>query len=440
MKNKLKFLTKQSLDKKIKTKWFKGVNILLLVLFVLITNIDRIISFFGGDFKDEITISIKDEVNIYDSFVPTFEETSNMVGESKNFKLEKTDKDIAELKEDIKEKDDQIIVHIMPDEQNYIKAEIISYDEVGTVTTQLISSSINNVKSSVAALESGLTNEQILALTSPVEVTTVLTNPDVENQEGKDIISAGVMIVFILPCFFLIIMLVQMIGAEVNDEKSTRSMEIIISNVPPKIHFLSKIFASTAFVVIQGLLIILYGGIALIIRNMIGGVGLGTVSGEVTSGLNEILQMVKDTGVFSLLLEGLPVILILFILSFIAYAIVAGVLASMTTSIEDFQQLQTPIMLIIMVGYYLAIMAVQFDGSIFIKIASFIPMLSFLLSPVLYMIGQITIIEMIIATVIMALFTWLIFHYGLRIYKVGILNYSSSKLWRKMFKSLGNKE
>ena len=439
MKNKLKFLTKQSLDKKIKTKWFKGVNILLLVLFVLITNIDRIISFFGGDFKDEITISIKDEVNVYDSFVPSFEEISNMVGESKNFKLEKTDKDIAELKEDIKEKDDQIIVHIMPDEQNYIKAEIISYDEVGTVTTQLISSSINNVKSSVAALESGLTNEQILALTSPVEVTTVLTNPDVENQEGKDIISAGVMIVFILPCFFLIIMLVQMIGAEVNDEKSTRSMEIIISNVPPKIHFLSKIFASTAFVVIQGLLIILYGGIALIIRNMIGGVGLGTVSGEVTSGLNEILQMVKDTGVFSLLLEGLPVILILFILSFIAYAIVAGVLASMTTSIEDFQQLQTPIMLIIMVGYYLAIMAVQFDGSIFIKIASFIPMLSFLLSPVLYMIGQITIIEMIIATVIMALFTWLIFHYGLRIYKVGILNYSSSKLWRKMFKSLKQK-
>lgn len=439
MKNKLKFLTKQSLDKKIKTKWFKGVNILLLVLFILITNIDRIISFFGGDFKDEITISVKDEVNIYDSFVPTFEEISNMVGESKNFKLEKTDKEIDELKEEIKEKDDQIIVHIIKDEKNYLRAEIISYDEIGTVTTQLISSSISSVKSSVAAMASGLTNEQILALTSPAEVTTILTNPDVENQEGKDIISAGVMIVFILPCFFLIIMLVQMIGAEVNDEKSTRSMEIIISNVPPKIHFLSKILASTAFVVIQGFLILLYGVIALLVRNLIGGVGLGAVSGEVSSSLNDILQMVKETGIFSLLLKGLPVILILFVLSFIAYAIVAGVLASMTTSIEDFQQLQTPIMLIIMVGYYLAIMAVQFDGSIFIEIASFIPMLSFLLSPVLYMIGQITIIEMIISTGIMAIFTWVIFHYGLRIYKVGILNYSSSKLWRKMFKSLKQK-
>ena len=213
-------------------------------------------------------------------------------------------------------------------------------------------------------------------------------------------------------------------------------MEIIISNVSPKVHFLSKIFASTLFVVIQGVLLLLYGVIAVVIRNLIGGTALSAMSGDVTKELTEILTLVQDTGVFSLLLRGLPIILILFLLSFVAYAIVAGVLASMTTSIEDFQQLQTPIMLIIMIGYYLAIMAVQFDGSLFIEIASYIPMLSFLLSPVLYMIGQITIWELAISTVIMAVFTWIIFKYGLRIYKVGILNYSSSKLWRKMFKSL----
>ena len=439
MKNKLKFLTKQSLDKKIKTKWFKGVNILLLVLFVLIMNVDRVISFFGGDFENQITIYVKDDVEVYDSFVTSFESVSEMLGESKNFKLEKTEEDIEKLKENLENKEDEILVYIMPDETNYMKAQIISYEDAGTVTTQIISSAINSVKSSMAASLSGLTEEQILALTSPAQIETILTNPDVENQEGKDLLSAGVMLIFILPCFFLIIMLVQMIGAEVNDEKSTRSMEIIISNVPPKIHFLSKIFASTAFVVIQGLLLLLYGGIALIIRNMLGGTGLATMSGEVTGQLNELLQMVKDTGVFSLLLEGLPIIIVLFILSFIAYAIVAGVLASMTTSIEDFQQLQTPIMLIIMVGYYLAIMAVQFDGSLFIEIASYIPMLSFLVSPVLFMLGQITIWQMLIATIIMALFTWIIFRYGLRIYKVGILNYSSSKLWKKMFKSLKQK-
>ena len=45
----------------------------------------------------------------------------------------------------------------------------------------------------------------------------------------------------ILPFFMLTIFLVQMIGAEVNDEKTTRGMEIIISNVSPKTHFLQKL-------------------------------------------------------------------------------------------------------------------------------------------------------------------------------------------------------
>lgn len=440
MKAKLKFLTKQSLDKKIKTKWFKGVNIFLLLLFILLVNIDRVIAVFGGDFESEITIYVEDELNVYDEFNMTFESLSESLGEAKNYQVTKNEKNLEELKTELNEENDAIIVHLLEDETNYMRAEIISYDDIGTVTTQLISAAINSVKSNYAATESGLTNEQILALTSPVEVSTVLTNPDIENKEGQDIVAAGVMLIFILPCFFLILMLVQMIGAEVNDEKSTRSMEIIISNVSPKVHFLSKIFASTLFVVIQGVLLLLYGVIAVVIRNLIGGTALSAMSGDVTKELTEILTLVQDTGVFSLLLRGLPIILILFLLSFVAYAIVAGVLASMTTSIEDFQQLQTPIMLIIMIGYYLAIMAVQFDGSLFIEIASYIPMLSFLLSPVLYMIGQITIWELAISTVIMAVFTWIIFKYGLRIYKVGILNYSSSKLWRKMFKSLKAKK
>jgi len=111
----------------------------------------------------------------------------------------------------------------------------------------------------------------------------------------------------------------------------------------------------------------------------------------------------------------------------------------MTTSIEDFQQLQTPMMLIIMVGYYLAIMASQFEGALFIKIMSYVPMLSFLLSPVLFILGQVTIWELGISVIITGIFTYMLFKYGLRIYKVGILNYSSTKLWKKMFQSLKRK-
>ena len=124
------------------------------------------------------------------------------------------------------------------------------------------------------------------------------------------------------------------------------------------------------------------------------------------------------------------------ILSFLAYSLLAGVLASMTTSIEDYQQLQTPVMLFLMVGYYLAIIASVYEGSTFIKILAFVPFISGILAPVLYTLGQMTLIELGISIILLAATCMLLYKYGLKIYKVGILNYSSTKLWKKMFKSL----
>ena len=46
---------------------------------------------------------------------------------------------------------------------------------------------------------------------------------------------------------------------------------------------------------------------------------------------------------------------------------------------------------------------------------------------------------LIISIVLMIITCFLLYKYGLRIYKEGILNYSSSKLWNKIFKSLKNK-
>ena len=126
-------------------------------------------------------------------------------------------------------------------------------------------------------------------------------------------------------------------------------------------------------------------------------------------------------------------------LTFIAYSLLAGILASMTTNTEDFQQLQTPIMLISLAGYYLALMTNLFKGSLFIKIVSYFPFISAILSPSLLITGDITVIDFIISCIIMVGVIFLLIRYGLRIYKVGILNYSSKDLWKKMVKALKEK-
>ena len=441
MKDKLKFLTKQSLDKKIKTKWFVGVNIFLLVLLIVLVNIDRIVTFFGGDFNEEISVVVHDEVGGYDAFKTYFESSAESLGEMKNYKVEPSSDSLENLQNSLEKDDNKIVVSLQSDPTNYLKGQMISFDEIGTISTQLIQSSINTLKQEIAIRESGLTPEQVAALTSPATIETVLTNPDKENEANKDLIAAGVIMIIILPSFFLILTLVQMIGSEVNDEKTTRSMEIIISNVSPQTHFLSKVFSSTLFVIIQGVLLILEAIVAVLVRVFTsGGMNLGGASGDIASQISSILTQVSDSGILTTVMQGLPWILLLFLFSFVLYAIVAGVLASMTTSMEDFQQLQTPIMLVIMAGYYLAIMASQFEGALFIKIMSYIPMISFMVSPALFMLGQIGIWELVISTLITIVCTWVFFKYGLRIYKVGILNYSSSKLWKKMWKSLKTKE
>ena len=124
------------------------------------------------------------------------------------------------------------------------------------------------------------------------------------------------------------------------------------------------------------------------------------------------------------------------LLTFIAYSLVAGILASITTNTEDFQQLQTPIMVVLLIGYYFSIMASNFEGSIFIKIMSYIPFISAIVSPSLLVLGEITLIDVGISIGIMLLTIYLLIKYGLKIYKVGILNYSSNGLWKKMFKAL----
>ncbi len=439
MNRKLKFLIKQSLEKKTHSKWFKVANILIAICLIGIMNIDRIITLFGGDFEEKREVIVIDDVGIYDLFYTNFSVIAESLGEMKNFSVQRSTDSLENIIKELNKEDEKIIITMNQDNINYINSEIISYDPIDTITTQLIQTVLNQVKSSIVLETSGLTQDEIASLTSPVDITKTVTNKDAENAESKDMLSAGLILVFIVPFFFLITMLTQMIGAEINDEKSTRGMEIIISNVSPKTHFISKIYSSTLFVVIQGLLLLLYTVLAYIVRAFISASGVLSVSGDVANSVSEIFEMIKSTGVLELLLKGLPFILILFIVSFLAYAILAGVLASMTTSIEDYQQLQTPLMIILLVGYYIAIMASSFDGALFVKIVSYIPLLSFLVAPVIYMLGQTTLIELGISALICIVFTIVFFRYGLRIYKVGILNYSSSKLWKKIFKSARQK-
>ena len=431
MKNKAWFLIKQSLKKKMDTKWFKIVNVLICLLLIGVINIDKIINVFGGNFKDTINIYLTGDNNYLEGFNAYFLTNQKILNDERTYEITYSPDSVDTLKEKIKDTNN-IVVNINLDATEYLKADIISYNKIDTITYNLLSTSLTGMKTSMALNYNGLSSEEMAKITSPISINRVVTN-EKEITASEDATNMS-LIVFLVPFFMLIVLLVQMIGAEINDEKTTRGMEIIISNVPAKVHFLTKIASSSIFVILQSLLLFTYSIIGILIH---GGLSFG--SGE-SNIIGSLVESLKVSGTFDILLKGAPILIIIFLLSFFIYASLAGVLASMTTSAEDFQQLQTPLMIVLMLGYYIGIMASAFKGSIFIRIISYLPFLSSMVAPITYILGETSLIDLVISALILFISCLVLFKYGIRVYKVGILNYSSKDLWKKVFQSLKIKE
>lgn len=425
-----------SLDKKIKTKWFIVANVIFFIALAGLVNIDNVVKFFGGDFEETTHIMVLDEVGVYDTFSATYKNASKYIENLSNTKIEKYTKTKKDGEKEVEEDNDKILLVLDKDKNNYLKVDLISYNGVDALTETAITSTLNEVKGSLVLNKYNVSPKLLEELNTKVDVNKVrLDKKDTDKYTEQ--ITGVVFPLIILPFFMLSMFLVGMIGAEVNEEKTSKSMEIIISNVSPKIHFFSKVIAGNLFVLIQGALLVFYALVGLVIRMLISGPNLlSTIPSEA----KEMVNVITQSGIMSKIGIILPTTLILMILTFIGYSLLAGILASMTTNQEDYQQLQTPIVIISLVGYYMSMMASVFEGSIFIKVASYVPFISALLSPVLLFLGQITYIDVLISLGLMILVIWLLIKYGLRIYKVGILNYSSSNLWKKMFKAVKNKD
>ena len=101
MMSKLNYLIGVSLKRKIKTKWFVAANILLALVIIGVSNIDSIISFFGGDFNKKQLIYVVD--NTEQSF-DLFKDQLNLVEENfkqtedSSYEIKLYDKDVENAK------------------------------------------------------------------------------------------------------------------------------------------------------------------------------------------------------------------------------------------------------------------------------------------------------------------------------------------------------
>ena len=208
MKNKLVFLTKMSLSKKIKTKWFLIANLIFAIITIGLINIDSIIKAFGGDFNEEQTIMIIDKANCFEAFSNNYESYAKYVKDYDEVVIKKHDGTQKEAEKQIKEDNNNILLVINNDEENFIKAELISWDGIGTVTNTLINTTLTSIRSEKALKAYGIEKEVYDSINVPIQAKTKILND--ENKDSS-LTMASIMQIITLPIFMLIVFLVQIL-------------------------------------------------------------------------------------------------------------------------------------------------------------------------------------------------------------------------------------
>ena len=237
MENKFKFLTKHSLSKKIKNKWFIIANIVVAIIVIGLVNIDQIVNFFGGDFNDDLKIYIVDNSSYYEPIREDLKNIKSYLGDTKIIINKKNN--IKKAKEKLKGTKDILLV-INSDVNNIFNVEFISDSYVDVLKYQTIITSLNQTKSKIALANSSIDPNELQNISKEVTIKrSFIDKTKTQDEENSKSILSALSLVIVLPCFMLIVFLVQMIGAEINEEKSTRGMEIIIGNVSAKTHFFS---------------------------------------------------------------------------------------------------------------------------------------------------------------------------------------------------------
>ena len=177
MKNKFKFLLKDSLKRKFTTKAFKIINLLLAIVIIGVINIDSVIKFFGGDFDEPVNIYVVDEVGVYDELENIMDSSYLDILKNYNASVKKADKTLDELKEYIKEEEnDDIIINITqvdsPTYENVFGCELISYEKIDTILYTNIVNAVNTAKisraMSIADIDQELLNSVYKNVKNPI--------------------------------------------------------------------------------------------------------------------------------------------------------------------------------------------------------------------------------------------------------------------------------
>jgi ABC-2 type transport system permease protein len=397
---------------KLKTKSFIITTLLTVVITLGLTNMSNIIEVFdkGGD-KEKV--AVLDETG--QLYAPLKEQMSAL---NKNLSLKEFDGTEKEAEKAVEEGEYTGFVQLRYDEEQLPEATYKAMSVADSNIFTDLQAGLQQMKTMLAASKISLTPEQLQQLYEPVTFDKVALEENAKTEEELNQ-ARGLVYVLLFVIYFAVIMYASMIAMEVATEKSSRVMEILISSVSPIKQMFAKILGIGLLSLTQ-LAVLLSVGYFSIKRN------LSSLEGGFFDAF----------GFGNVSISTIAYAVIFFILGYFLYATLAAFLGSLVSRIEDVQQMITPMTLLVVAGFMIAMFGLGQPDSPFIVITSFIPFFTPMIMFLRVGMLNIPIWESVLGISILAGTIVILAVFGARVYRGGVLMYGKSNSFKDIKKAL----
>ena len=429
---------------KVKKKSFLVTTFLVPVLFAALCILPSLIMF--GVKEEAKSVAVVDKSGIV---LPMLENSETVTF------VDCSGTDVDELKSSVKSSAFDAVLSIseLDTVARTVAAEVYSMKPLGMDMTENIGNHINSAVESYRIEQSGI--EDLEAVMKSVKSNVKLKTYTMD-EEGKETISeSGVYMIVSMILGMIIYMFIALFGgmvmSSVIEEKASRVVEVLVSSVKATELLFGKIIgvalvALTQFFLWIVLTVAIVGIAGAVTGNkLLGGANpteLVEMAGVSSDQAEAVVAAVEDSDEISSILStvtNLPLgrILICFVIFFLfGYMLYASVFAAIGSGGEseaDTQQLQIPVTIPLLLGFFVAIYAFKAPDSALVFWGSMIPFTSPIVMMARLPFG-VPVWELVVSIVLLigtfVLFAWA----SAKIYKVGILMFGKKSTWKDLWK------
>ncbi|MCS4486073.1 ABC transporter permease [Staphylococcus americanisciuri] len=342
--------------KKVKTKSFLITTLLMILLIVGMANIDKIVDLFNGDDDDSHQVAI---VTKNDTLYDTIKAQGQAI--DKKVKYQHLSKEQAE--QALKKDKVDYFVEVTQNQQQQLKGTLVDNKHVSDKDKMAWQTLLSQVQKGMIAQSLDLSPTELQQLQAESQVTDKLIgnknkDGDSDESEMEDFLANIMVSAVNVIMFFIVINYANQVAMEVATEKTSRVSEMIITSVKPVTHIASKVLSVIAVAFTQ--LVIL---------------GVAIIASFYVFDLHQKLEQI-DFEWTPLLMRLLIFSLVFFVLSIVAYIILAAILGNMTTRIEDISQSIMPMTILMLAAFYCSIFGAANPDHIIVRVMSYVPFFS----------------------------------------------------------------